>query len=412
MPYNSINPKGGLSFSKASFELVERFLHRINNYNQNSTLTQSPKTLPVLHPMTNKFLQKKTIQILFLVGAVFFQTKLGGQDMGWYTINTTPYMLSRSPFDVHSDCNHGLNLGGIPSAFSEHLVTDSMFISKDLKNIRLVCRYFGNLEQIDSNDLGNYTLLKDTNYRTYYNDKRVKYLKKGDSLYFFNFINWGTLQKNTDTIVLYRAINVQNGNNCNNNFPFGDCPYRSIDQIMNDRLVWASKGKMKVEHPTNCYKVTEFKKLKNNAKQFSIIVPLSHSYIGSGKPYVELHEYLKTWNGVLNIFFKPLSGSYNLKEKLWVIEYDTANNFTKGFISIYNGGMDTMFLRECSTTAGNAIINGYPNFIAPASWGVIKLEFLHGNKPYTPKNSTINIRTSNNISDNNYQYYPLHYRIQ
>lgn len=349
----------------------------------------------------------------------FIQFKLSGQDKGWFKINTTQYMLSRSPYDGHSDCNYGLSLGGIPNIFSEHLVTDSMFISKDLKNIRLVCRYFGNLGQIDSNDLGNYTLLKDTNYRTYYNDKRVKYLKKGDSLYFFNFINWGTFQNKMDTIVLYRAIKVQNGNNCNNNFPFGDCPYGTYGQIMFDRLVWAGKGKMKVEHPPNCYKVTEFKKLKNDAKQFSITIPLVHSYIGSGKPYVELHEYLKTWDSSLNVFLKPYySGSYNPQNNLWILDYDTANESTKGTIGIYNGGMDTLDIYECNTTAGNAIIKGYPNYIAPASWGYIKLEFFHGEKPLLPKNSVIFMRLFKNKLNEDLKskgdliYYQIKYRVQ
>lgn len=351
---------------------------------------------------------KDVFKILFIIVTLFCQIELSGQNSAWVKINTTPFMLSQSPFDGRSDCSGMPSGGGIPNNFYEHIVTDSLFISKDMKQVKLVLRYFGNLGQIDTNDLRNYTPY-DSTQDMYYNKWMEKYKKVGDSFYRFNYYLEGRSENKYDSIVLYRAIKMQNKNNCKDNFPFG-CQNRYNFNL--GYWIFDGKGKLKQKPYPNCYKVTDLKKLKNDAKQFCVTVPLQHSFIGCGKPYVELHDYLTTWDSSLNIFLNPYTGIYNSNAKLWILDYDTANESTKGTIGIYNGGIDTLNIQECNTTAGNAVINGFSNYIAPASWGYIKLEFLHGEKPLLPYNSVIFMRLLNNKSKENLIYYQIRYRVQ
>lgn len=352
---------------------------------------------------------KVLIKTFCIILPLLFQAELSAQNVGWFKVNATPYMFSLSPFDTHSDCFGMPHLGGIPNNFYEHIITDSLFISKDMKQVRLVLRYITQLEQIDTNDMSNYTLGDTLKYPIYYR-KMLKYKKVGDSFYWFNYVLEGSSENKLDSIVLQKAIKVQNKNNCKNNFPFG-CQNRfNID--VGGVWYFNGKGKSKQKPYPDCYKVTELKKLKNDAKQFSVSVPLQHYYIGSGRSYLELHDYLTSWDSSLNIFLNPYTGRYNSKTKLWILEYDTVNKSTKGTIGIYNGGCDTLNIQECNTTAGNAIINGFPEFIAPASWGYIQLEFLNGSIPLSPHESLIFMRVSKNKSLENLIYYPIKYRVQ
>jgi hypothetical protein len=317
-------------------------------------------------------------------------------------------MLSLSPFASHSDCFGMPHTGGIPNNFYEHIITDSLFISKDIKQVRLVLRYISKLGQIDTNDMRNYTLGDSTKYSGY--DKlRLKYKKMGASFYWFNYILEGSSENNLDSIVLQKAIKVHNKNNCKNNFPF-DCQLRFKGDAGG---YWVEgKGKLKQKPYPDCYKITELKKLKNDANQFSITLPMQHSYIGSGQSYLELHDYLKSWDSSLNIFLNPYTGRFNSNDKLWIIDYDTANKSTYGTICVYNGGLDTLNIEECNTTAGNAIIKRFQNFIEPASWGYIQLEFFNGSMPLSPHESLIFMKVSKNKSKENLIYFPIKYRVQ
>ena len=364
-----------------------------------------------MHPTNNIVIHiKMLIKTLFIVGLLFFQTELSGQKIGWFKINSTPFMLSQSPFDNHSDCSGQTQVGHIPNNFYEHILLDSLFISKDFKQVKLVLRYFGNLKQIDTNDLRNYKQLDTFQFSLH--DKSIeKYKKVGDSLYLFNFYLLGSHENLADSIVLYNAINVQNKNNCDDNFPFGSC-WNGF-KLKKGALICSKYGKSKTVYFQDCYKITEVKKLKNDAKQFSITVPLQHSFLGSGRPYVELHEYLKSWDTSLNIFLKPFTGSYDSKNKLWELEYDTSNNSTNAAISIFNGGTDTLFISRCVTTAGYATILSFPKIVAPASWGTIQLQVNNLNrKPNQSNTSTFWMKLLDKESNERYKYYTILYHIK
>jgi hypothetical protein len=108
----------------------------------------------------------------------------------------------------------------------------------------------------------------------------------------------------------------------------------------------------------------------------------------------------------------PQTGSYNSKAKLWIIDYDTTSKSTKATISIYNGGIDTMNIQECNTTAGNAIIKSFSPSIAPAGWGYIQLEFLNGSMPLSPFNSVIFMNVTRSHLKENITYCQINYRVQ
>ena len=299
---------------------------------------------------------------------------------------------------------------GIPNCFREHFVTDSLFISKDKMHIRIICRYFGKLAQIDSNELNNYTLVKEKNFSTYINDNR-KYLKKGDSVYMFNYVKGESHDNKTDAIILQHAIQVRDSN-CYPEFPFGDCPFRLIYHFGDFKINDGKGGQISQDEYFNCYKITEYKKIMNNAEPFEIVLPLEHSFIASGRPYLELHEYLKSWEPSIKIFLKPSMGSYDSEKKIWMFNYDTTNSLTTGTIEIYNGATDTLFIPKCYTTAGYATVESFPRFLAPASWGVIKIQVNHGErKPYLPHNSLIWLEVLKGELKKDYVLYPIQYEI-
>lgn len=346
-----------------------------------------------------------------LISTFSFQFKLDAQDMVWSKVNASSFMLSESPHGGHTDCHNGIILGSIPSLFYEHIVTDSLEISSDLKWVKVTFRFFVKLGQVDSNDLRNYSLEKDSSSR--FSDLKelwkYKFKRSGDSLFCFNFIRSNIENEyKLDSIQLYSAKRIR-VNDCNDNFPFGDCPYNFFRSI-NMREFKIVNGKyVSVKFP-DCYKINGMQVVKNDAKPITLILPLNHSFIGSGRSYLELHDYLKTWNSKMKLFLKPFTGKYNSNASIWTFSHDANKTTTNAFMSFYNGGFDTLFIHECFTSSGNAVIQRFPKFIAPATWANIELVVDHKNKMNLPKESTIMIKTKRKDS-NKFEFLPLRYKI-
>lgn len=347
------------------------------------------------------------LKLILLIISLLSQVKLSGQNTSWYKINTTPFLLSNSPFLGHSDCYGQPQLGGQPAIFYEHFVTDSFFISNDIKYVKLVLRFFGNLSQIHTNDLSNYSLRDSSDYPSDYYGRIVKYRKVGDSFYLFNFSIVNNHSIESDSIQLYRSLKVYN-NKCIDSFPFGDL--RNCSK-MPTGAIW-QVGKPKPKPEPNCYENSPFKKIKNDGKPFTLTIPIQNIAFGSGWPYVELGDYLKSYDPVLNILIKPITGIYEPIKKLWVINYDSDNTVSKGTISIYNGGTDTIFIQKCYTSAGNAIIEGFSPFIAPASWRYLNLSVQHKENSTIPQNPTIMIEFLRKNTKEKKLFYTIPFRIQ
>jgi hypothetical protein len=375
-----------------------------------SAPSPSRKPLPVMHQTVKNIVMKVLIKTFFIVVMLCCHTKLIGQNKGWVKVNTSASLLGQSRFNGPTDCIGVICWGGVPVKFYSHIIVDSLFISNDLKQLKLTLRIINNLAQVDTSDLSYYTLIDSSEYFSTYDIGKTNYRKVGDSIYLFNYILEDNSSYIIDSIMLYKALPLQNKNRCNDNFPFGPCPQGYGPKIG----VWSitKNGKSKIIDYPDCYKVTAFKKLKNDAKQFSIILPLQHSYIGSRPLNLELYDYLKTWDSSLCIFLKPLSGKYDSKKKLWLIDYDHNNTITKQAINIYNGGTDTLFLQKCYASTGNVTIEKFPPYIAPASWGGIVLSVQHKIKPSVPQNSSIMVELIKINIKEKMLFYTIPFRIQ
>lgn len=363
-----------------------------------------------MHQTDKNIAMKVLIKTFFFIVMLCCHTKLNGQNKGWFKVNTSASLLGQSRFNGHTDCIGLTCWVGVPVEFYSHIIVDSLFISNDLKQTKLTLRIISNLAQVDTSDLSYYTLIDSSEYFSTYDIRKTKYRKVGDSIYLFNYILEDNSSYILDTIMLYKALPVQNNNDCYDNFPFGPCPNHFGPKVG----VWsiAKNGKSEAKEFPDCYKVTELKKLKNDAKQFSITVPLQHSFIGSGPLNLELYDYLKTWDSSLHIFLKPISGKYDSKKKLWLIDYDHNNTITKQAINIYNGGTDTLFLQKCYASAGNVTIEKFPPYIAPASWGGLVLSVQHKINPSVPQNSTIMVEPIKINTKEKMLFYTIPFRIQ
>ncbi len=342
---------------------------------------------------------------------IFTQFHSNSQEIKWYKINTAPFLFSNSPFESRTDCYGQTQIRIAPVNFEPFIVTDSAFISNDLKQIKLMIRHFGNFNQIDTNDLCNYSLIDSATYPlNFYNNpiRRIRYRKSNDSFYIFNFVLTNSQNYESDTVLLYRALKIQK-EKCMDNFPFGN--HRDCDRPLPFKTTQVGKSKPE-PHPPDCYSYSLYHKFKNDGKQIELTVPIQNIALGTGWPYLELGDYLQTFDTSLNIFLKPTTGSFDPKKKQWVIEYDSDNTNTKGVISVYNGGTDTLFIKKCYTSAGNATIERFSEHIAPYTFGYINLAVLHKKNPEAPQNPSIWIEFLRKNAIDKKLSYVVPFRIQ
>lgn len=344
--------------------------------------------------------------------SVFFKTELYGQDSLWYKVNASPFVICNSPFVSRVDCYGQQQIRWIPCSFDPHFEIDSLFISKDFKQVRVVFRYFGRLDQIDTNDITNYSPYDSLNFPIKTYGKKMSYKQFDGKMYMFNYTKESFNDYTHDSLLMYMAEKLHD-KKCQNNFPFGDC--RTINYMRDyyTGQTWtfnSKKNKMvKTAVIPNCHLISSYMYIRADASPITITLPLRNLSVGYGWPYIEINEYLKSWDSVLNTFIKPMTGSYDSKEKQWLINYDQSSNTTKGHFGLYNGGTDTLFINQCYTSAGNAIIERYPAFIAPASMGFVYLSVINNDR--LGQVSSIMIDASPGSDRKKMLYRPIQFRL-
>ncbi|MBI1306728.1 MAG: hypothetical protein GC181_08950 [Bacteroidetes bacterium] len=322
------------------------------------------------------------------------------QDTAWVRVSSTPFMFSRSPFHGHSDCDNGITMGGCPAPFMEHIVTDSVYISNDARFVKMACRFFGNYDQVDQNNLSNYTQIDSATY-TPEQFKRLAVRRVGDSLFLFNFDTENPVSEIRTKEIELRKATGNKSNSCFNNFPFGDCPLTfQHPQTIDGKLL------------PECYKVSKFRTIKNTATTFWVTLPVENISIGAGRADLTIPEYVKTWDSSRNLFFKTQTGNFNYKTKTWVLKYDTNAFNTKGDLQIYNGGSDTLFITECYSSAANAVIMNFSRTIPPASWGYFQLNTINGDPPFKPQNKNVVLHIRSTNPDKKFDVYSIKYRVE
>ncbi len=338
-----------------------------------------------------------------------FAFQVNAQKLGWTKVNLAANMLSKSPYSGHHDCYEMLKFDGIPIRFNPFILVDSLYISNDLNSAKVTFRYIHSINQIDTNDLKYYSLIEDSSYLRYLLKYKptVRTKKFNNLLYCLNFYSTDTMDSNEliDSFTLIQALKKYNSN-CKYNFIFDPCKFR----YGNFGNIIYTKGKSKPKPIPNCYKISDIKKIKNDAQSVTIILPLKSQSVGIGYTYFELFEYFKTWNSKMQLMYQPNGGKMDVTNRVWLIQYDTSQKKTFASISLYNGGTDTLFLSKYTSTSSHIKINRFPNAIPPSTWGTIELIIDNTSLSYIPLNSKLSFNVKRGGSEMDQLTY-LNYRI-